>query len=90
MVWGWGSAILFRCSIRNSAIAGEIYPIINEADNNWTQTYVDLPTGRVTYTNNNYHLAEESVKYTSPGTKNIIRDYYGSALRSAITDFQNC
>ena len=27
------------------------------------------------------------MKYTSPGTKNIIRDYYGSALRSAITDF---
>ena len=75
-------------ALENGAIADEIYPIINEADNNcWTQTYVDLPTGRVTYTNNNYHLAEESVKYTSPGTKNIIRDYYGSALRSAITDF---
>ena len=75
-------------ALENGAIADEIYPIINDADNNcWTQTYVDLPIGRVTYTNNEYHLAEESVKYTSPGTKNIIRDYYGSAPQSAITDF---
>ncbi len=75
-------------SLMDGAIADEIYPIINEAENNcWTSTYVDLPTGKITYTNTNYHHSEESVKYTSPGTKNIIRDYYGSALRSAITDF---
>ena len=75
-------------SLENGAIADEIYPIINEAEKNcWTLTYVDLPSERVSFTNNNYHLSEENIKYTSPGTKNIIRDYYGSALMSAITDF---
>ena len=87
----FGDAEVRFCSddaLKNGAIADEIYPIVNDAVNNcWTKSYVDLPNGRVEFINEHIHEGEEDVKYTSPGTKKIIRDYYGSAVMSAIVDF---
>jgi|TARA_B100001964_G_scaffold225142_1_gene272660 hypothetical protein len=75
-------------SLKNGAIADKIFPIVNTAVNNcWTESYVDLPFGKVSFVNKHIHEGEENVKYTSPGTKKIIRDYYGSAVMSAIVDF---
>ncbi len=69
-------------ALGSKAIADEIFPIVNEAENDiWTRTYVDLPIGRVAYVNPYRMTSDTNVNHAH-------RNYYSVAIADHLIDFR--
>jgi predicted dehydrogenase len=69
-------------SLKAGAVADSTYPIVHEvADNDWIRSYVDLPTGRVEYTNPHHYAGENYYE------RALRRYYYGPAVMGHLVDF---
>jgi predicted dehydrogenase len=68
-------------ALATKAAADEIFPIINETqDDIWSRTYVDLPIGRVEYVNP-YRMTPDS------NVNHAHRNYYSVAIADHLVDF---
>ena len=81
---GWhGAAEVRYCSdqaLNSKAIADQIYPIEHVTEGGWwTNTYVDLPGGRVEY-QNPFRVSSEAARHAT-------RDYYTASIMDHIVDF---
>lgn len=82
---GWTSEAEVRYAsdeaLATKAVADQVFPIKHEAENEiWSRTYVDLPIGRIEYTNPYRMPPETNASHTH-------RNYYSVAIVDHLVDF---